>query len=304
MKTETPTDANNVLAGRCSSCKFWGRTIESTNPAITYSECYAQPFLLFNESNLDTMKRMPDNFIDLTVTSPPYDNLRDYNGYSFDFESVAKELYRVTKQGGVVVWVVGDATIKGSETGTSFRQALYFKEIGFDLFDTMIYAKPPRGAVGNNKTYWQTFEYMFVLSKGKPKTINLIIDRKNKESREGDNGTKRIENGELLKVKRGGYSEYGRRTNIWEYGIGKGQSTKDNIAFKHPAIFPEQLANDHIISWSNEGDIVYDPFAGSGTSGKMAILNKRKCIMSEISSEYCEIIKKRLEPIINERTLF
>lgn len=277
---------------------------ESTKPAITYSECYAQLFLLFNESNLDTMKRMPDNFIDLTVTSPPYDNLRDYNGYSFDFESVAKELYRVTKQGGVVVWVVGDATIKGSETGTSFRQALYFKEIGFDLFDTMIYAKPPRGAVGNNKTYWQTFEYMFVLSKGKPKTINLIIDRKNKESREGDNGTKRIENGELLKVKRGGYSEYGRRTNIWEYGIGKGQSTKDNIAFKHPAIFPEQLANDHIISWSNEGDIVYDPFAGSGTSGKMAILNKRKCIMSEISSEYCEIIKKRLEPIINERTLF
>jgi site-specific DNA-methyltransferase (adenine-specific) len=262
--------------------------IESTNdnntttPAITYSECYAQPFLLFNESNLETMARMPDNFIDLTVTSPPYDNLRDYNGYSFVFESVAKELYRVTKQGGVVVWVVGDATVKGSETGTSFKQALYFKEIGFDLFDTMIYAKPPRGAVGNNKTYWQTFEYMFVLSKGKPKTINLIIDRKNKESREGDNGTKRIENGELLKVKRGGYSEYGRRTNIWEYGIGKGQSTKDNIAFEHPAIFPEQLANDHIISWSNEGDIIYDPFAGSGTTGKMAILNKRKCIITKI----------------------
>ena len=275
-----------------------------TTPAITYSECYAQPFLLFNESNLETMARMPDNFIDLTVTSPPYDNLRDYNGYSFDFESVAKELYRVTKQGGVVVWVVGDATVKGSETGTSFKQALYFKEIGFDLFDTMIYAKPPRGAVGNNKTYWQTFEYMFVLSKGKPKTINLIIDRKNKESREGDNGTKRIENGELLKVKRGGYSEYGRRTNIWEYWVGKGQSTKDNIAFEHPAIFPEQLANDHIISWSNEGDIIYDPFAGSGTTGKMAILNKRKCIMSEISAEYCGIIKKRLEPIINARTLF
>lgn len=271
---------------------------------INYTTCYAQPFLLFNESNLETMARMPDNFIDLTVTSPPYDNLRDYNGYSFVFESVAKELYRVTKQGGVVVWVVGDATVKGSETGTSFKQALYFKEIGFDLFDTMIYAKPPRGAVGNNKTYWQTFEYMFVLSKGKPKTINLIIDRKNKESREGDNGTKRIENGELLKVKRGGYSEYGRRTNIWEYGIGKGQSTKDNIAFEHPAIFPEQLANDHIISWSNEGDIIYDPFAGSGTTGKMAILNKRKCIMSEISAEYCDIIKKRLEPIINEHTVF
>lgn len=275
-----------------------------TTPQLAYSECYAQPYLLFNEQNLETMAKMPDCFVDLTVTSPPYDGLRSYNGYSFPFEEIAKELFRITKNGGVVVWVVGDATIKGSETGTSFRQALYFKEVGFKLFDTMIYAKPPRGAVGNNKTYWQTFEYMFILSKGNPKTINLINDRKNKESREGDNGTKRLENGDLIKIKRGGYSEYGRRTNIWEYGIGKGQSTKDNIAFDHPAIFPEQLANDHILSWSNEGDLVYDPFAGSGTTGKMAIINKRKCIMSEISSEYCEIIKKRLEPIINERTLF
>ena len=257
---------------------------------------------IYNENCLETMAKMPDNFIDLTVTSPPYDDLRIYNGYSFDFESVAKELYRVTKQGGVVVWVVGDATVKGSETGTSFRQALYFKEIGFDLFDTMIYAKPPRGAVGNNKTYWQTFEYMFVLSKGKPKTINLIIDRKNKESREGDNGTKRIENGELLKVKRGGYSEYGRRTNIWEYGTGKGQSTKDNIAFEHPAIFPEQLANDHIISWSNESDLVYDPFMGSGTTAKIAMINKRNYIGSEISKEYCEIAEKRINDA--KQTLF
>jgi|SRR5690606_20032382 len=250
---------------------------------------------IYNENCLQTMAKMPDKFIDLTVTSPPYDDLRTYNGYCFDFENVAKELFRVTKQGGVVVWIVGDATVKGSETGTSFRQALYFNEIGFNLFDTMIYAKPPRGAVGNNKTYWQTFEYMFILSKGNPKTINLIADRKNKESRDGDNGTKRLENGDLLKVKRGGYSEYGRRTNIWEYGIGKGQSTKDNIAFEHPAIFPEQLANDHIISWSNEGDLVYDPFMGSGTTAKMAILNNRKYIGSEISKEYCEIAEQRLK---------
>jgi DNA modification methylase len=259
---------------------------------------------IYNENCLDTMKRMPDGFIDLTVTSPPYDNLRDYKGYTFPFEDIAKELYRVTKDGGVVVWVVGDATIKGSETGTSFRQALYFKEIGFDLFDTMIYAKPPRGAVGNNKTYWQAFEYMFILSKGKPKTINLINDRKNKESRDGDNGTKRLENGELLKVKRGGYSEYGRRTNIWEYGIGKGQSTKDYVAFKHPAIFPEQLANDHILSWSNEGDIVYDCFGGSGTTAKMAHIYNRKWILSEISQEYCEIAEKRIKPYITQPNLF
>ena len=253
---------------------------------------------IYNENCLETMGNMSDNFIDLTITSPPYDNLRTYNGYSFPFEDIAKELYRVTKQGGVVVWIVGDATVKGSETGTSFRQALYFKEIGFDLFDTMIYAKPPRGAVGNNKTYWQTFEYMFILSKEKPKTINLINDRKNKKSRKGDNGTKRLKNGDLLKVKRGGYSEYGRRTNIWEYGIGKGQSTKDHIAFKHPAIFPEQLANDHIISWSNENDLVYDPFMGSGTTAKMAMLNHRNYIGSEISKEYCEIAEQRIQSAV------
>lgn len=255
----------------------------------------------YNESNLETMAKMPDCFVDLTVTSPPYDGLRTYNGYSFPFEEIAQELFRITRQGGVVVWVVGDATVKGNETGTSFRQALYFKEIGFDLFDTMIYAKPPRGAVGNNKTYWQTFEYMFILSKGKPKKINLICDRKNKESRDGDNGTKRLENGELLKVKRGGYSEYGRRTNIWEYGIGKGQSTKDDFAFKHPAMFPEQLANDHIISWSNENDLIYDCFMGSGTVAKMSILNNRNWIGSELSNEYCKIIEERIKKAWEEK---
>jgi len=243
---------------------------------------------------LEVMKTLEDNSIDLTVTSPPYDNLRTYNGYTFDFEGIAKELFRVTKDGGVVVWVVGDATIKGSETGTSFKQALYFKEIGFNLHDTMIYLKPPRGAVGNNNTYWQTFEYMFVFSKGKPKTINLIRDRENKDERGGDNSTKRLHDGTLLKQSRGGYSKYGRRTNVWEYFVGKGHSASDKIAYEHPAIFPEKLAQDHILSWSNEGDIVLDPMAGSGTTLKMAKKNNRNYIGIEISEEYIDIINKRL----------
>lgn len=251
--------------------------------------------------NVQGMRMLDDGCVDLTVTSPPYDNLRQYNGYSFDFENVAKELYRVTKRGGVVVWVVNDATIDGNETGTSFRQALYFKEIGFNLFDTMIYEKPPRGAVGNNLTYWQTFEYMFVLSKGRPKTINLIRDRKNLDSREGDNGTKRIVDGTLLNVSRGGYEEYGRRTNIWRYNIGKGHSTKDNIAFEHPAVFPEILVRDHIVSWSNEWDIVLDPFMGSGTTAKVARALGRKYIGFEISEEYVRLANKRLQ---DTKTLF
>ena len=249
---------------------------------------------IYNENCLKTMARMTEPVIDLTVTSPPYDNLRDYTGYSFPFEDIAKELYRVTKPGGVVVWIVADATIKGSETGTSFRQALYFKEIGFQLFDTMIYAKSPRGACGNSKTYWSAFEYMFILSKGNPKTINLIKDRKNKEARNGDNGTKRLRDGTRLKIKRSGYKNVGRRTNIWEYSVGKGHSTKDTIAFDHPAIFPEKLAEDHILTWSNKSDLIYDPFMGSGTVAKLCILKNRHYIGSEISKEYYILANKRV----------
>jgi len=244
---------------------------------------------------VDIMQTMPSDSIDLIVTSPPYDELRNYNGYAFNFEGIARELFRVMKKGGVMVWIVGDQTIKGNETGTSFRQALYFKQIGFDLFDTMIYLKTPRGAVGNNNTYWQTFEYMFILSKGTPKAINLIKDRENKDERSGDNGTKRLQDGTLLKLKRAGYSKYGRRTNVWEYLIGRGHSASDNIAYKHPAIFPERLVQDHITSWSNPGDVVFDPMCGSGTTCKMAKLNKRNFIGIDISSEYCKIAEERVK---------
>lgn len=250
---------------------------------------------IYKSDCIEFMKSMEENSVDLTVTSPPYDDLRDYKGYSFNFENIAKQLYRVTKKGGVVVWIVGDQTIKGNETGTSFKQALYFKEIGFNLFDTMIYQKTPRGAVGNNKTYWQTFEYMFILSKGDPKTINLIKDRENKDERNGDSGTKRLSNGSLLKLKRAGYSKYGRRTNVWEYLIGKGHSASDNFAHQHPAIFPEKLVQDHITSWSNPGDLIFDPMCGSGTTCKMAKLNKRNYLGCDISQEYVELSKKRLK---------
>ena len=247
----------------------------------------------YNENCLDTMVRMPDGFIDLTVTSPPYDNLRTYNGYSFDFEAVAKELFRVTKKGGVVVWVVGDATIKGSETGTSFKQALYFKEIGFNLHDTMIYEKDTQPCHDpRNKRYKQYFEYMFILSKGKPNTYNEIQDipTKNpgkvlkKATKRKPDGSMRhfTEEGREVKIK-----DYMARKNIWIFNT-------DKRGAEHPAMFPEQLANDHIISWSNEGDLIYDPFMGSGTTAKMAILNKRNWIGSEISEEYCKIIERRI----------
>jgi hypothetical protein len=227
--------------------------------------------------------------VDLTVTSPPYDNLRTYNGYTFDFEKIACGLWRVTKPGGVVVWVVDDCKMNGGESGTSMRQALYFMSLGFLLHDKMIY-NPLNGAMGAQNEYLQAFEMMFVFSKGAPKTVNLLRDRRN--VRAGIEKTKahgRNKNGRIANTVSVQLSEYGRRTNIWSYGVGGRQDIGD-----HPAVFPEDLARDHILSWSNPGDLVLDPFAGSGTTLKMAKEAGRNWLGIEISPEYCRLAEKRV----------
>lgn len=243
--------------------------------------------------NIELIKQLDDNSIDLTVTSPPYDNLRTYNGFTWDFKSLAKELFRVTKDGGVIVWVVGDATINGSETGTSFRQALYFMECGFRLHDTMIYEKNSSSfpAKRNGNRYTQIFEYMFVFSKGTPK-CNLICDKPNKWAGYTNWGknTQYNKKGELVKTKNiKPVPEYSPRNNIWRYVSGFNDKTG------HPAVFPEQLAEDHIISWSDSGDVVFDPFMGSGTTAKMALKNGRNFIGFEISQEYVDIANERIK---------
>jgi len=260
---------------------------------------------IYNECNLDTMSRIRDNYIDLTVTSPPYNQLRTYTGYSFPFEDIAKELYRVTKNGGVIVWVVGDATINGTETGTSFRQALFFMNCGFRLHDTMIYSKTPSyPASDKSNRYSGSFEYMFVFSKGAPKTTNLLKDRKNKWKTSWGKNSERKPDGKIIERQKIYSNDYGYRYNIWYYATGKGMTTNDDIAFMHPAMFPEKLAEDHILSWSNEYDIVYDCFGGSGTTAKMAHKWKRNWIMSEISKQYCDLAKIRLQPYLTQKTLF
>jgi site-specific DNA-methyltransferase (adenine-specific) len=247
---------------------------------------------------LEVLKSVPSNSIDLTVTSPPYDNLRTYNGYTFDFEGIAQELYRVTKDGGVVVWIVGDATIKGSESGTSFRQALYFMQCGFNLHDTMIWNKPNFSNPSKTR-YHQIFEYMFIFSKGKNKTFNPIKDKKNKYLTCVGKNTMRLANGELVEVKKNVGNEFGMRTNVWNMNtVGQEMMCKRP---PHPAMFPEKLAHDHIISWSNEGDTVLDCFLGSGTTGKMAKQLNRNFIGIEISQEYLDIAKERIEADIMTR---
>lgn len=237
--------------------------------------------------NVQGMRMLDDGCVDLTVTSPPYDNLRKYNGYSFDFENVAKELYRVTKQGGVVVWVVGDATIKGSETGTSFRQALYFMACGFCLNDTMIWRKTNPMPQVKQPRYSQCFEYMFVFSKGTPKTFNPVMRKTKCGGHNYDSTCKNMggENGRTEKhfVINKESVDY----NIWDIAIAQNKTI-------HSAVFPEQLAINHIKSWSNEGDVVLDCFMGSGTTAVVAQQLGRNYIGFEISEEYVNLANKRL----------
>jgi DNA modification methylase len=237
---------------------------------------------IYNEDCRDTMRRMTDESVHMVLTSPPYDDLRDYDGYEFPFKWIAEELYRVLNEHGILVWVVGDATKNGSETGSSFRQALHFMDIGFKLHDTMIYEKNSSTfpARRNGSRYTQIFEYMFVFAKGRVEA-GLICDKPNKWAGHKDYSGK-------LKNP---VPEFSPRTNIWRY------VTSMN-GVKHPAPFPEELAQDHILTWSEPGSIIYDPFMGSGTTAKMAKLNDRFFIGSEVSRQYWQIANERVDGLV------
>jgi len=275
-------------------------TAPPTQPSSATLEIAGFLNRIIHSDSETALKQLPENSIDLTVTSPPYDDIRDYNGYNFDnttAKNIMQELYRVTKPGGVVVWIIGDATIDGSESGTSFRQALAFMEAGFKLHDTMIYEKNTSSfpAKRTGTRYTQIFEYMFVFCKGKITTANLICDKPNKWAGHTNWGknTNRMKNGELQEttdIKP--VPDFSPRNNIWHYNVGKGFNSSDKESHEHPAIFPEKLAEDHILSWSNEGDVVLDPFSGSGTTCKMAKKSKRNYIGIEISKEYCDLAER------------
>ncbi len=267
---------------------------------------------IYNEDCLRTMNNMEDNFLDLTITSPPYSDLRDYKKYDWNFESVAKELFRVTKQGGVLIWVIGDKTKNGTEELVPYKQCLFLNSVGFNVWDTMIYAKNNCPFPANVR-YNQQFEFMFVFSKGNIKTFNPIkesksekaiekikkgnISFKSKSFRNKDGSITRADSDirMLNRIEISGKKLEKTKSNVWFYNSGYMVSSKDKFSFEHPATFPEKLAEDHILSWSNINDIVYDPFCGSGTTVKMAKLNGRNFIGSEISNEYCDIIRKRIQ---------
>lgn len=255
----------------------------------------------YNVDCLTAMHEIPNNTIDLTVTSPPYDNLRTYNGFTFDWKRTLEELHRITKEGGVVVWIVADQTKDGSETGTSFKQALWAKECGFNLHDTMIWNKSACAFPDYNR-YQNVFEYMFIFSKGKPKTYNLICDKRNKHFGCRVSGTERQENGETKPVSEKQKSkivrEYGPRWNIWDIVPEKHNTSG------HPAVYPITLARDHIKTWSNEGDTVLDPFLGSGTTRLAAYDLNRNFVGFEIDKTYFDRQEERFAAYTSQMSLY
>ena len=250
---------------------------------------------------VEFMAELEDNLVDLTVTSPPYDKLRDYNGYKFDVNEIGTQLYRITKKGGVVVWVVGDKIEKGNRSLTSFKHALIFQEIGFNVHDVMIYKKKNTPFMRSN-AYTNCYEFMFIFTKGSPNTFNPILE---KTARNGfemvvfNKGPDAINKKTLVELKK-----EKTKNNIWEYAVGLGGTTNDKIAFKHPAVFPEKLAEDHIMTWTNPNDLVFDPMCGSGTTCKMAYINNRLYLGCDISKEYVTIARSRIKKSEKKITLF
>ena len=246
---------------------------------------------IYNENCIETLRRMPDDFLDMTMTSPPYDDLRSYNGYELPVKSITRLLYARTKPGGVVIWVVADRTVDGSETLTSFSHAFAFREAGFRLHDTMIFAKNNPIPSDCGRRYRQSFDYIFCFSKGTPKTFNPITQPVKEQ--------KAFKSFRITKTGRNDLAhdheppKTRRANNIFHYNVGSA-SASDKVAFEHPAIFPEALACDQISTWTVPGDLVYDPFLGSGTTAVVAERLKRNWTGSEISAEYYGIAMERL----------
>jgi DNA modification methylase len=250
-------------------------------------------YQIYNQDCLDWMNAQIEESVDIVLTSPPYDNLRKYNGYSFDFESIAQELTRLLKPGGVIIWNVADATVNGSETGTSMRQALYFMNLGLKLHDTMIYLKRNPMPVNRlNKRYHQAWEYIFVFSKGTPKTFNpIMVETKYR----GEANMKYRGADGTIKYKKTPRNNQTKVRNVFEYTIGGGHTSKNTNVFSHPAVMPEQLALDMLSTWADKNDIVYDPFAGAGTTIWAAKQLGIDSIGTEIDATYCQLIQDRIK---------
>ena len=240
---------------------------------------------------VEVMDSWPEGCVDLVVTSPPYDMLRNYRGFAFDSKAVIAALFRVIRPGGVVVWVIGDSIKKGSRTLTGYLHAFQFRRQGFNIHDIMIWQKK-NPMYAQRRAYVSCFEYVLVCTRGAPDTFNPLRTPTVSGAVPFVAGARGRDG--VLKSVRGMHNEEKVLTNIWEYAVGRGGTTRDDVAFEHPALFPEKLAADHIVSWSNPGDLVVDPMCGASTTGKMALMNGRRYVGIDVSEEYIDVSKRRL----------
>lgn len=255
---------------------------------------------ILHGDSAEVMQSFPDKCIPLTVTSPPYAKMRLYGGHDYTwetFKSVATQLVRITMEGGVICWVVRNQIVKERENLQAEKEKLFFADdLGLWPHQTIIGA--PKGVpLPQSRRYASNFDYVYVFSKGHPRIVNIIRDRRN--SRFGDLKSNRLireSNGSERLACGGEYAiaKWGFRSNLWSYSTGGNHTATDRISAKHPARMGEPLAEDLIISFSKPGDLVFDPFAGAGTSLKMALLNQRQWLGVEIFDEYVELIEKRM----------
>lgn len=248
------------------------------------------------------LRLLPADCIDLTLTSPPYDWIRDYNGTfdpaKFPFVRIAEELYRITAPGGVVLWITRDQQQDCCESGTSAKQMLYFKNIGFNV-QTMIVDSI--SARHRRYCYGMPPQFCFVLSKGRPKAFHPIRDKPNTEPGRIKSWSARNRDGRIRKGKPKEIPKYGRRSHIWLYPTGFGLVSDDPLPRNAPAPMVETVAGDLMLSYSNPGDLILDPMAGLGTTGKVAVKLNRQFIGFERVRKYCDVANDRVRQAFEQK---
>lgn len=244
---------------------------------------------------VEGMKKIPDNSVDIVVTSPPYDGIRDYNGFNFDLHETGRGLIRILKEGGIVAMVIQDQTKNFGKTLTSFKTIIdWCDNIGFKLFECVIYRKH-----GSEGAWWTNrfrvdHEYMPIFLKGeKPQYFNkenLKVPSIHGGKVMTGSGSRRTDGKTNARVTRP-INTMKCRGTIWNYLMA---GDKDPIKRQHPAPFPDQIPLDFIECFCPPGGVVLDPFMGSGSTAVAAKKLNRKYIGFDTSEEYIKIAHARL----------
>lgn len=254
---------------------------------------------------VEGMEMLPDDCVDLVVTSPPYDAVRKYNGFAFDLHQTGAQIHRVLKDGGIAAMVIQDQTKDFGKSLTSFRTIIdWCDSFGFKLFECVIYRKN-----GSEGAWWKhrfrvDHEYIPLFLKGdRPAYFDkqpLRVPSKHGGKVMSGSGNRRTDGATNGTVRREINATKCRGT-IWNYLMA---GDKNPLKRKHPAVFPDAIPSDLIQCFCPPGGIVLDPFIGSGSTAVQALKHERHFIGFDISQEYCDLCNQRLEKDVETATLF